>query len=82
MSRYATHIVVQHTEHEFIISFFEVQPPVLLGMPEEIEARLEQIESIRADCVARVIVAAERMPEFVRVLQDNLDTYPSRKESE
>lgn len=72
VSRYATNMIVQHTEYEFILSFFEVQPPILLGSPEEKQEKALHIESIKAECVARIIVSAERMPNFVRVLQDNL----------
>ena len=82
VSRYATNMVVQHTEHEFIISFFEAYPPVLLGDAEEKKAALKQIESVPAICVARVIVAPERLAEFIQVLQDNLDKYSSRTKLE
>ena len=78
-SRYATNLVVQHSEHEFIISFFEVERPVVVGPPEYVEARLKEITSVRANCIARIIVAAERMPEFVRVLQLNLEKYLTKK---
>jgi hypothetical protein len=81
-SRYATNMVVQHTQHEFIISFFEAYPPVLLGEAEEREAALEHIESVPAICVARIIVSPERLKEFIQVLQDNLDKYLSRTELE
>ncbi len=79
ISRYANNIVVQHTEDEFIISFFEARPPLLLGPSEEIKAKLEQIKSIRAECVARIIVAAEKMPSVIEALQGNLDKYLARK---
>jgi hypothetical protein len=75
ISRYANNILVQHEEHEFIISFFEIRPPLLLGSPEEIKAKLEQTESVRAECVARIIVAADRMPSFIEALQGNLEKY-------
>ena len=78
VGRYATNIVIQHSEHEFIISFFEVWPPIVLGTPEETEAQLEKIEAVRAECVARLIVSAERLPVFIKVLQDNLETYRSK----
>jgi len=77
ISRYATNLVVQHTEHEFTISFFEAEPPILLGTPEERQAALEQISSVPLKCVARVTVSASRMPEFVRVLQNSLERYQS-----
>jgi hypothetical protein len=75
VSRYATNMVVQHSDQEFIISFFEARPPLVLGKPEEIEAKLSQMKSVRADCVARIIVSTGRMPEFVKVLQDTLANY-------
>ena len=31
VSKYATNLVVPHTEHEFILSFFEARSPVILG---------------------------------------------------
>lgn len=71
-SNYATHIVVQHTEHDFTISFFEVYSPPTIGTPEEIRKIVETTESIPAKCVARIIVAADRLPGFLEVLQDNL----------
>ena len=82
LSRYATNMIVQHSDHEFVIQFFEVLPPLVLGTPEEQKVQLGGIKSVRAECVARVIVAPERMPEFVRVLQDNLEKYHSKREEE
>ncbi len=78
-SSYATNIVVQHTEREFIVSFFEIQLPILLGSAEERRAALETIRHIEAKCVARVVIAPERMQEFIDVLRDNLKTYLERQ---
>ena len=57
-SVYATNITVQHTPHEFVISFYEAHPPVILGSLEEREAQLEAIDRVYAPCVARITVAA------------------------
>jgi hypothetical protein len=47
VSGYATNILVQHTEHEFIISFYEAQPPILFGdKPDEVRAQLKQIRAV------------------------------------
>ena len=73
--RYATNLTVQHTEHEFIISFYEARPPVIVGSPEERSQKVALIDHVRAQCVARVIVAASRMQEFVDVLHQNLEKY-------
>jgi hypothetical protein len=72
ISRYATNLAIQHSEHEFILSFFEAKPPLLIGTPEELKKQVLNIKSIKAECVARIIISAERMPTFVKVLQDNL----------
>lgn len=75
VTRYATNIVVQHSEHEFFLSFFEADPPIILGSREEALATIEQLGSLKAKCVARIVVAPKRMREFVRVLQANLEKY-------
>jgi hypothetical protein len=67
ISRYATNLIVQKTPHEYILSFFEVHPPLILGAES-----IDKLESVAADCVARIIVAAGKMPDFVAVLQEQL----------
>ena len=79
VSQYATNFVVQGTGHEFIISFFEIHPPIILGSADVQRADFEKIQSVPAECVARIIVAAERLPEFVKLLQGQLDQYRSMK---
>ena len=34
-SRYATNVVVQASQHEFVLSFFETHLPIFVGLPEE-----------------------------------------------
>lgn len=72
---YATNLVVQHTKHEFIITFFEVLPPLLLGTPEMKTKQLDSVREIQGSCLARIAVPATRMEEFVQVLSDNLKTF-------
>ncbi len=81
-SIYATNITVQHTPHEFVISFYEARPPVILGSAEEREAQLQAIDHIYAHCVSRVTVAATRMEGFIKALQDNYDIYQQSLEGE
>ena len=74
-SVYATNITVQHSPHEFIISFYEARPPLVMGTPEERERQMEAIEHVFASCVARVTVAASRMDGFVNALKGNYESY-------
>ncbi len=79
MSHYANNMVVQHTPHEFIVSFFETRPPLILG---DIEKHAEQLKSVRSLCVARLIIAPERMGEFIKVLQTQYQDYLADKSDE
>lgn len=74
-AHYATNITSQYGEHEFIISFFEARPPIVLGTPEERRAKVGKTTSVQAVCVARVIVAPERMAGFIKALRENYDAY-------
>jgi len=69
VSRYATNITVQRTEHEHIISFFEINPPLIIGPKEAVMAGLKEMDAVKAICVARVVVANGRMPNFILALQ-------------
>jgi len=74
-SRYANNVLVQAGQYEFVISFFEIQPPLLLGSPEENEAKLKQIGAVRAECVSKVIVSPEVIPGLISALQIELEKY-------
>jgi hypothetical protein len=78
--RYATNLVVQHTDHEFIISFFQVMPPLLVGPPEAKAEQVKQLTEIKGTCVGRVIVPATRMHEFVEVFKANFEKYQSKQQ--
>lgn len=66
--RYATNMVVQKLENEYLLSFFEIRPPLILGTPEQISVKLEGLKSITANCVAQIFIAQNKMPEFVKAL--------------
>jgi hypothetical protein len=79
--RYAHQMVVQTMESEVILSFFEVIPPLLLGTPEQQKELIEH--GIKAECVARIIVPKNRLPDFVKAMSDvqvKLDLPPSKGE--
>ena len=72
---YATNLVVQHTPHEFIIYFFEARPPLILGSGEALQQQFESINSVRADCIAKITISSTRMPEFLNVLNENFEVF-------
>ena len=77
-TEYATNLVVQHTEHEFVLSFYRIQSPIIIGSRDERERQIEGMRSVQADCVARIVVAPGRMPDFVIAIQGNLDKHRER----
>lgn len=74
VGHYSNHMVVQHDGQAFFISFYEVSPPVVVGDPEERERQVKELKSIRANCVARIIVPKGRMQSFVDTLKMNLES--------
>ena len=73
---YATNIVVQHTPNEFVISFWEVKaPPVLGTTEEEKKATFERVKQVPAHCIARLVVSPGRMKGFAGAMQENWDSY-------
>lgn len=75
-SHFVSNIVVQHQPDHFIISFFEVWPPPILGdTPEERRRALESIEEVEAKCVARLVVTPARMREFIDTMSENWERY-------
>lgn len=74
-SQYANNILVQSSPYEIVISFFETQLPPVVGRPEENITKLQEIGSLRADCVARIIVAPALLPSVISALQSGLEAY-------
>jgi hypothetical protein len=75
-SHFVSNIVVQHQPDVFILSFFEVWPPAILGETEEEKQQaIESIEYVEAECVARLVVTPQKMREFLDTISENLRNY-------
>lgn len=79
---HANQMIVQHTDQEFIVTFFELLPPVVSLDPEMQKEQLAQISSIPARPVARVVMSAERAREFIGALVDNYRKYEQSMKEE
>ena len=81
-SNFVSSIVVQHQSEFFILSFFEVWPPPILGDTEEEKAQaLESIEEVEAKCVARLVVTPGKMGEFLKIMNDNWSRFKDKVEA-
>ena len=71
-----TNMMAQFQPEWFVLSFFEMWPPPVLGDTEqERQKALDEIESVQATCVARLVVPPSQMREIVKTLQENLENY-------
>jgi hypothetical protein len=63
---------------EFFITFFEVRPPLIL----DDEQAMQQLESVPARAVARVMVTADRVKSIIAALQHNYDVWAAKQNAE
>ena len=66
ITRYATNLLVQSTDTEFILSFFETHPP--MRFEAEADEPFREVREASTKCVARVVVSAPRMEGFLAAL--------------
>lgn|GEM_PF-1532028 len=80
-TQYANHFVIQApTGEDFYLSFFEAVPPDTIDMPED-QIR-EKIKSIRATCIARIVVSRDLAARIVTAIQSTLGKAQARKNQE
>lgn len=75
-THFVSNIVVQHDPDIFIISFFELWPPVVLGESDEEKRKaLMALDHVDAKCVARLVVTPGKMKEFIAAMEENFKGY-------
>lgn len=78
---WASNFVVQHSLREFILSFFQAPPPLLIEPTEE-ELEAATKEGYPAKAVARIALTPPAVKELIQILQTNLDNFISVMEEE
>lgn len=77
---FANQILAQHVNEEFLLSFGQVSPPAILGTDEERQDALARVEFVPVRTIARIGMPAQRMREFVAVMQQSLEQYERESE--
>lgn len=78
-SYFVHNLVAQHQIDHFILSFFEVWPPMIVTETDEEKQRaIDALTSVDAKCVARLILTPAKMQEVVSVLSENLRRYDEK----
>jgi len=75
VTRFASNISIQTLENEFKISFFEAFPDINMSLGGQAPAE------VVANCVASIIISAEKMPSIVSAFQKHLSAYIEMKKS-
>lgn len=73
---WANNFVIQHTENEFVLTFFQVAPPILIRPTRE---DIEAIESVPAQAVARIALTPHAMAELLDVMTENYERFQKKK---
>lgn len=79
---YANQATVQFTGTEFVIGFYAAFPPILVGTEEEVQAKADALDEVPAKCVAKIVIAKDRMAEIVNVLGENVARVKPSEEAE
>jgi hypothetical protein len=74
--------VVQHQQSEFILTFGQFAPPLLLGSPEEVQERLREAPYVPVKTVARIGMTPDRVLELVEILQTNYNKWHASQQKE
>ena len=77
---FANQFVIQHEKNEFILTVGQLQPPILLGSPEDRKEQVKKLTYVPIMVVARFGLTRQRLAELIEVLQSNLRRYDKKQE--
>lgn len=77
---FANQFVIQHEENEFILTVGQLQPPILLGPPEQRKEQAKRLTYVPIKVVARFGLTRQRLTELIQALQTNLQIYDEKQE--
>ena len=77
---FANQFVIQHEKNEFVLTVGQLQPPILLGLPEERKEQAKKLTYVPIRVVARFGLTRQRLAELIEALQSNLRKYDEKQE--
>src|SRR5438105_14441410 len=80
-NQYVNNVIVQPGQNEITLFFFETHIPPYVGSPEANRQYLLN-QSVRFECVSKLVVAPQLVPEIIKALQVGLDNYNAVQPSE
>jgi hypothetical protein len=80
-NQYVHNVIVQPGQNEITLFFFETHIPPYVGSPEANREYLLK-QSVRFECVSKLVVAPQLVPEIIKALQVGWDDYNAGKARE
>lgn len=77
---FANQFVIQHEKNEFVLTVGQLQPPILLGSPEERKEQAKKLTYVPIKVVARFGLNRQCLVELIEALQSNLRKYDKKQE--
>ena len=74
-TEHATNLIVQQRGSEFTFLFFEAEPPIISGTPEEQAQAYQNLQEIPAKCVAKIVMSAENATEAANSLIESINRF-------
>lgn len=71
---YANHLVAVSDGTSSYLTFCQVSPPLIVGEEKDKQRQLDQLKTVKAEPVARLIVPLPALREMVRLLQQQINT--------
>lgn len=79
-SMYANHMIVQRTQDETMVTFFELFPPMILGTPAQQQEAYSKVETIKARFVVRVSMPLTKLRKFAKAIAQVAEGLPAEEE--
>ncbi len=79
---YVHNVMVQPGRYEITLLFFETRLPPYVGSAEANREYLLKQGPVRFECVSKMTVAPQLIPEIIKALQTGLENYNAAKASE
>lgn len=73
---------IQHVQQEFIITFAQFAPPLVVGTPEEQKEQVKAKPYLAVKTVARLAMSPERVLNLIGALQENYNKWKATQGKE
>lgn len=76
---FANQFAIQFEQDEFILTIGQLQPPILIGTPEEKMEQAKRLTHVPIRVLIRVGMTRTRLEQLAKVLTDHIATYDAQK---